>query len=96
MFAGNSWKYVELPEIWILSQSKKKQQPRLSYFFLCGNLSESVFGHIVHVQKPHTYSFVLGTGRSLCVCKRQSKKGVLLDFPQRDHHIQEARSQIVN
>ena len=21
IFAGNSWKYVELPEIWILSQS---------------------------------------------------------------------------
>ena len=26
MFVGNSWKYVELPEIWILSQRKKQQQ----------------------------------------------------------------------
>ena len=56
-----------------LKAKQKTKKPRLKFFW-CGNLSESLFGHTAHMQKPHMYSFVLG--RSLCMCKRHRAKKV--------------------
>ena len=66
----------------------KKQQPRLKKNW-CGNLSESLFGHTVCAKATHIQ--FCSWKVSLHVQKTQSKKGVLLDFPQRDHHILKAR-----
>ena len=74
MFAGNSWKYVELPEIWILSQSKKQQQPRLIKKKLVWELLRiSIWTQSLRMRKSHTHTVLFLEGLFECAKDRAKK-----------------------
>ena len=74
MFAGNSWKYVELPEIWILSQSKKQQQPRLIKKKLVWELLRiSIWTQSLRMCKSHTHTVLFLEGLFECAKDRAKK-----------------------